>query len=195
MSRRTLAARALWLLPIAPALAQLGLLFYAVLSRVGYPYDLEWMEGGLLGHAARLSEHQGIYVEPSLDFIPYLYTPLYPALIALLSSLFGISYTVGRIISLLSLVALLGFAVAAVARERSTHRAAARASRAITSRLVRWPGGARASSSATRGRSRYRPARGPGAISCGRVFTAATSAARHRAARSRWSTTASWSVL
>ena len=136
MSRRTLAARALWLLPIAPALAQLGLLLYAMLSRVGYPYDLEWMEGGLLGHAARLSEHQGIYVEPSLDFIPYLYTPLYPALIALLSSLFGISYTVGRVISVLSLVALLGFAVGAISRERETHRAAAWTGAALACGLI-----------------------------------------------------------
>jgi len=115
---RLLALSALWLLPIAPALAQLGLLFYTALSRVAYPYDLEWMEGGLLGHAARLADRQGIYVEPSIDFIPYLYTPLYPAAIALLSGMFGVSYAVGRVLSLLALVAVLGFVVYAIARER-----------------------------------------------------------------------------
>ena len=122
--RRVLAARALWLLPIAPALAQLVLLFVAVLARVAYPYDLEWMEGGLLGHAFRMTEGRGIYVEPSLDFIPYLYTPLYPALIALFGGMFGISYAIGRIISLLALVALLGLAFHAITREHGAPRGA-----------------------------------------------------------------------
>jgi hypothetical protein len=118
VSRRARALRWLWLLPAAAGLAQVALLFYAVLSRVAYPYDLEWMEGGLLGHADRLASHQGIYVAPSVDFIPYLYTPLYPALLALLSSLFGITYVVGRAISITSLAATLGFILCAVTRER-----------------------------------------------------------------------------
>jgi hypothetical protein len=132
--RRALAA--LWLLPVAPALAQLGLLVYAVLSRVAYPYDLEWMEGGLLGHAARLADHQGVYVEPSVAFIPYLYTPLYPALIALSSSMFGISYAVGRIISLIALAALLGFVVSAVTRESREQRAGAWSGAALAVGLI-----------------------------------------------------------
>ncbi|HKE20326.1 MAG TPA: hypothetical protein VKB80_35875 [Kofleriaceae bacterium] len=135
-SRLRALVRALWLLPIAPAVGQLALLAYAVVSRVAYPYDLEWMEGGLLGHAARLSAHQGIYVEPTLDFIPYLYTPLYPALIALVSGMFGISYAIGRIISVCSLVALLGFAVTAVVRERGARRGPAWAGAALACGLI-----------------------------------------------------------
>jgi hypothetical protein len=118
VSWRARLLRLLWLLPIAPGLAQVGLLFYAMVARVAYPYDLEWMEGGLLGHADRLAHHQGIYVAPSLDFIPYLYTPLYPALLALLSGIFGIGYAVGRIVSILSIVATLLFAAWAILRER-----------------------------------------------------------------------------
>ena len=41
-----------WLALGAPALWQLGLMMSAILRRLPYPYDLEWMEGGLLGHAA-----------------------------------------------------------------------------------------------------------------------------------------------
>jgi hypothetical protein len=122
-----LGARVLWVLPVLPALAQVGLLAYAVLARVGYPYDLEWMEGGMLGHAARMAEHRGVYVEPSLEFIPYLYTPLYPALLALLGGMFGVSYLIGRIVSLLALAATLGFVVRAVTRERELEPAAHRA--------------------------------------------------------------------
>ena len=38
----------------------------------------------MLHHALRIHDGQGIYVPPSIDFIPYLYTPLYPALLAML---------------------------------------------------------------------------------------------------------------
>ena len=66
------------------------------------------MEGGLLHHAERIRDGQGIYVAPSMDFIPYLYTPLYPALLAGLDGVFGVglSYTVGRAVSVLALIGI-----------------------------------------------------------------------------------------
>ncbi|ACY15042.1 hypothetical protein [Haliangium ochraceum] len=99
-----------------PGLVQLALMAYAVLLRLGHPYDLEWMEGGMLAHAARLAEGHSIYPAPSIEFIPYLYTPLYPALLAVLGSIFGLSYALGRTLSLLALVALCALAVAVVRR-------------------------------------------------------------------------------
>ncbi|MEJ7597180.1 MAG: hypothetical protein WKG01_04655 [Kofleriaceae bacterium] len=101
------ARAALWIVVAAPAVYQLVLLATAIGGRYGYPYDLEWMEGGLLHHAQRIRDGNGIYVPPSVDFIPYLYTPLYPTLIAL----FGVTYQVGRA---LSVVALLGIGVTAM---------------------------------------------------------------------------------
>jgi hypothetical protein len=89
-----------WILVVLPALYQLLLLATAISGRIGYPYDLEWMEGGMLHHALRIKQGEGIYGPPSIDFIPYLYTPLYPAVLAL----FGISYYVGRLVSVLSLI-------------------------------------------------------------------------------------------
>ena len=72
-----------WLALALPALYQITLLANAIAHRVAYPYDLEWMEGGMLHHALRIQQGQGIYNPPSIDFIPYLYTPLYPALLAM----------------------------------------------------------------------------------------------------------------
>ncbi len=103
-SRIELANRALFALIAIPALWQLVLLATAVFSRLAYPFDLEWMEGGLLDHAARLQEGSGIYAEPSVEFIPYLYTPLYPALLAILGEVFGLSYVLGRTLSLIALL-------------------------------------------------------------------------------------------
>jgi hypothetical protein len=79
------------------------------LQRIRYPLDLEWMESGMMCHALRLLLGQGIYVPPSVDFIPHLYTPLYPALLALLGKLTGdVSYLAARLVSLLSFLGALG---------------------------------------------------------------------------------------
>lgn len=101
---------ALWIAIAIPALYQIGLLITAIGGRLTYPYDLEWMEGGMLHHAQRIRDGQGLYVPPSIDFIPYLYTPLYPSVLALLGGAFGVTYSVGRAISVVS---LLGIAITA----------------------------------------------------------------------------------
>lgn len=112
-----LANTVLWLVIAAPAIYQLVLLVTAISGRFGYAYDLEWMEGGLLHHAQRISDGNGIYVVPSVDFIPYLYTPLYPTLIAV----FGVSYQVGRAISILALAGIAVVAVRSLTSRRHHH--------------------------------------------------------------------------
>ena len=109
--------RLLWLVVSIPALVQLAVLLYVVVRRLAYPYDLEWMEGGMLNHALRLADGQGIYVPPSVDFIPYLYTPLYPWLLAQLGKIFGLSYALGRAVSAVAMVAVVALGAVAVARE------------------------------------------------------------------------------
>ncbi len=84
------------------------------LSRLTYPLDLEWMEGGTLVHALRLARGQPLYAEPSVDFVSFLYTPLYPAVLAALSKVFGLSYVLGRAVSILAFSGALVLLVAAV---------------------------------------------------------------------------------
>ena len=96
----------------------IGVFLWVSLSRIRYPLDLEWMESGMMCHALRLLAGSGIYVPPSVDFIPHLYTPLYPALVALLGKLQGdVSYLAARIVSLLSFLGTLGIGVWWVRRE------------------------------------------------------------------------------
>ncbi len=73
--------------------------FTAFAGRLSYPYDLEWMEGGMLAHAWRVQHWMPLYVEPDADWIPYIYPPGYPALLALLSVVTGLSTTLGRAVS------------------------------------------------------------------------------------------------
>lgn len=76
------------------------LFFYTAGSRLSYPFDIEWMEGGVITHAKRLLDGQPLYAKPSADFIAYIYQPLFYVLLAGLGTLSELSVSTGRIISL-----------------------------------------------------------------------------------------------
>jgi hypothetical protein len=116
----------------AAGVVALGGHFSLFLARAGFALDLEWMEGGLLLHAARYAAGQNIYVPPSVEFIPYLYTPLYPALLALLSKIVPLGYLLGRAVSIASFAAALALLLVAAWR-------AAAPSAPLGSATGRWP--------------------------------------------------------
>src|SRR5262249_59845885 len=87
--------------------ARLVLFVWGTARRFSYGFDREWMEGGMLLPAKRIADGQPLYAPPSIDFVPYLYTPLYPAVVAVLGKIFGIGYALGRFVSLASLAAAL----------------------------------------------------------------------------------------
>ncbi len=89
----------------------------AVAGRIGFPLELEWMEDGALQHARWIARGGAVYPPPSADFIPYLYTPLYPLLLATLSALFPLGFVLGRAVSVLAWVALSAAVWRAVRRE------------------------------------------------------------------------------
>jgi hypothetical protein len=94
--------------------AAFGALLWMLARRLAYPYDLEWMEGGMLCHSLQVLQGKPIYGPPSVDFIPFLYTPLYPTVVAGLSKVFGLGYALGRFVSLLGFFGalLLGYVFA-----------------------------------------------------------------------------------
>lgn len=70
------AARPLWgLLAAAAVAAALGFLWLA-LQRAPYPHELEWMEGAMVDHAARIANGQPLYCAPGPEHVPFLYAPL-----------------------------------------------------------------------------------------------------------------------
>jgi hypothetical protein len=112
----------LWWLLAVPGALQLVLLAVAFGSRLFYPFDLEWMEGGMLTHALRFTEGRPVYAPPSAEFIPYLYTPLYPALLAGLGQLVGLGYPLGRAVSIVSIAVVMFTIFRAVVREAPADR-------------------------------------------------------------------------
>ncbi len=85
--------------------------------RATYPFDLEWMEGGMLAHAWRIQQGLPIYTEPGPDWIPFIYPPGYATVLAWAGEVFGLSHTTGRMISLLGTLAAAGAIAFGVTRQ------------------------------------------------------------------------------
>jgi hypothetical protein len=104
MQRRPLDV-AIGALAIGPALAVALLVLSTWARRFGYPFDLEWMESGMLAHVWRVDHGLPIYVRPNVDFMPFVYPPGYSWVVAGLSQVAGLSLQAGRAVSIASTIA------------------------------------------------------------------------------------------
>ncbi len=74
------------------------------LCTANYPFHLEWMEGHVLDTVQRVLDGKAIYVAPSLNFVPYLYTPFYYYVVAFSSLFLGLDFLAARLVSILSIL-------------------------------------------------------------------------------------------
>lgn len=81
---------------------------WVTLFRLGYPYQLEWLEGALADETLRVLEGKSLYGPPSLDFLPFFYTPLYFFVSAAFSKITGDGFLPLRLVSVLSSIGFLG---------------------------------------------------------------------------------------
>lgn len=81
-------------------MAGVATLLLTAALRITYPYELEWMEGAVLDHVARLHAGQPIYAEPRFQFVPLIYPPLYYCLCSLAVELVGDGFAGPRLVSL-----------------------------------------------------------------------------------------------
>lgn len=114
-----IAAVLAWLLPGAAALAIVAYLVVAAF-RLAYPFGLEWMEGGSVEQIRRLLAGQPLYTGPSIDFIPYIYTPLYFYVSALVAQITGVGFVPLRLVSIIASVGCLFLIFQIVRRETSS---------------------------------------------------------------------------
>ena len=94
------------------SLGELGLLlvgtYYLVtfialtLIRMGYPFEIEWSEGFFVTGVQRLFDGLSLYVEPSINYVSYLYTPLYTYICAVSALFWGVGFTALRFVSFLA---------------------------------------------------------------------------------------------
>lgn len=118
--RRSPTLRVLQAIFVAVALAAIGGMLFAMVKRLVYPYDLEWMEGGSLTHALRIQQRLPTYAPPTVDFVPFLYTPFYPLIV----SVFGPSYFAARLVSIVSFLGACGLTYGFARREGGSRVAA-----------------------------------------------------------------------
>ncbi|HYE95619.1 MAG TPA: glycosyltransferase family 39 protein [Rubricoccaceae bacterium] len=124
-----LAARGPWLGVLRVAAGVLALAHVAVFVgvaalRIGYPYELEWIEGATLQHVERVQGGLPVYTAPGLAFTPLLYTPLYYAVGAGVEAVLGTGLSALRLVSLLATLAAAAL-VAALVRGEGAPRAVA----------------------------------------------------------------------
>src|ERR1700744_3441486 len=110
-SSRDIESRAPSIVQLAAALAGLvaiGAYLYIALSRLTYPFALEWLEGNSLVEVHRILAGQTLYPAPAAGYVPDGYPPLYFAVSAAAARVFGVSYLPLRLVSLLSSLSLFG---------------------------------------------------------------------------------------
>ena len=111
---------------LAAALAGLAVIItYLViaLSRLTYPFTVEWLESNSLVEVHRILAGQPLYAAPTAGYVPDGYPPLYFAVSAAAASVLGVSYLPLRLVSLVS--SLFCFAVLGRLVQRETGSAAA----------------------------------------------------------------------
>jgi hypothetical protein len=89
-------------LVVVISLAPTFVYLFVALHRIGYPYELEWLEGGAVEIASRVAHGQAIYVAPSIHYVPYPYTPLYFWVTGTFARVTGLGFLPLRLVSLIS---------------------------------------------------------------------------------------------
>jgi hypothetical protein len=105
---------------LATALAGLlaiGAYLFVALSRLTYPFPLEWLEGNSLVEVHRVLAGQPLYSAPTAGYVPDGYPPLYFAVSAAAARVLGVSYLPLRLVSLLSSLACFALLARLVQRE------------------------------------------------------------------------------
>jgi 4-amino-4-deoxy-L-arabinose transferase-like glycosyltransferase len=108
------------------ALAAAFILTYVgvALVRLRYPFALEWIEGGLLDEVRWILAGHKPYVAPSLDYVPFIYNPLYFWVSAVVAKVVGPSLFALRLVSLSASLGSLALLALLVRKETGSNAAA-----------------------------------------------------------------------
>ncbi|HEY4381287.1 MAG TPA: hypothetical protein VGN01_13130 [Acidobacteriaceae bacterium] len=116
LSQETLARAEKWL-GRALGLASVGfilLFLYTALRRMSCPFAFDQVEGGTVTSVWRILRGEPLYTPPTLDFVPYLYAPLYFYLAAAIGKVIGAGYASLRLVSILGTLGSFGVIYALV---------------------------------------------------------------------------------
>jgi hypothetical protein len=89
-------------LVVAASLVPIAVYVWIALHRLGYPYELDWLEGGGVELVKRVMEGRSLYTAPTLAYVSYTYTPLYTWVSAAVAEVTGIGFLPLRLVSFAS---------------------------------------------------------------------------------------------
>jgi hypothetical protein len=121
--RRERASRAVRAATALAGLLAICAYLFIALSRLTYPFPVEWLESNSLVEVHRILSGQPLYPAPTAGYVPDGYPPLYFAVSAAAASVLGVSYLPLRLVSLMS--SLVCFALLGRLVQRETGSAAA----------------------------------------------------------------------
>jgi hypothetical protein len=98
-------------------LAAIAAYLFVALSRLGYPFPVEWLESNSLVEVHRILAGRPLYPAPTVEYVPDGYPPLYFALSAAVARILGVSYLTLRLVSLVSSLSCFALLARLVQRE------------------------------------------------------------------------------
>lgn len=104
--------------------APIAAYLWVALHRIGYPFELDWMEGGSVELAGRVLAGHSLYSAPSVAFVGWTYPPLYYWVAAAVAKLTGLGFLPLRLVSLVASLVSMASLAWMVARETGNRTAA-----------------------------------------------------------------------
>lgn len=87
------------------AVLAIGAFCFSAYMRFHYPFEMDLIEGGMFEQVRHVGGGSALYGKPSLDFIPFIYGPLFTYLAAASGSILGFSFENLRLISIAATLA------------------------------------------------------------------------------------------
>jgi hypothetical protein len=100
----------------ACSVVAIGAVLAVAVARLAYPGELEWLEGAMVDHVARVVHGQTLYPAPSVDFVAFGYGPLFAYVAAAISAVVGIGFVPLRLVSIGATLACFALLYAIVRR-------------------------------------------------------------------------------
>lgn len=97
------------ILLICVALLFLASYLVVALTRISYPFELDYMEGGHVAHVQQILDGKPLYDTPSLDWVAFCYSPLYFYVSSWLACVVGNGFLPLRLVSLISSLGCFAF--------------------------------------------------------------------------------------
>lgn len=77
-------------------------------KRLVYPYELDWIEGGMLTSVIHILDGNNLYTAPSIHYVPFVYAPIFFYFSAIVAKILGASLLTLRLVSAVASLVSLG---------------------------------------------------------------------------------------